>query len=254
MSVLLGVAITGISGGPSSSATSVDSALTVSGDQPAVRGGSWSVAEAPERVVLISDSAIAGIRWFGALGHLRYSTWIDRLDSCRRLLRESCRGREGTRPLTAQREIQRFVSDHGLARDDDLLIIAVGYNDWHGTFRTDVTAVMTQARLAGFRHVAWLTYRENTRYALPDDREFEVADYAAMNRVLRDEAASGRWPELSLIEFDAAMRFRTSWFTADGVHLTAAGAPAVATWLSNEVLFVRHPEFAPDNWLSLDQR
>ena len=52
-------------------------------------------------------------------------------------------------------------------------MIAVGYNDWHGTFPSDFELVMSQARRSGFRHVAWLTYREDNSYSLPSDSDIE---------------------------------------------------------------------------------
>ncbi|MEL6892277.1 MAG: SGNH/GDSL hydrolase family protein [Actinomycetota bacterium] len=219
------------------------------------RGGSWSLADAPERVVIVSDSAIAGIRWTGALGDLTNALWIDRLESCRRLVRSSCRGREGYRPLTAYFELQRYVGQHGLAHPDDVLVIAVGYNDWHGTFASDFVLVMEQARRSGFQHVAWLTYREDNTYTLPGDSAERTSNYRFMNQILRQEHASGRWPELTLFDYDAATAGQTSWFAAsDGIHVTPTGARAVAQWLSSQILYSEHPEFAPDNWIPPTER
>jgi len=215
---------------------------------PPERGPSWSLADTPERVTLISDSAIAGIRWSGALAHLQNTNWDARLESCRRLVRSSCRGREGYAPPTVVVEIQRIVAERGRPGPNDVLIVATGYNDWHGTFLSDFTAVMLQTRAAGFERVGWLTYRADNGYTAPGTSTNRV-DYAQMNAIVRGQAASGSWPELTLLEYDDAMSDQTSWFTSDGVHVTFDGARGVARWLSGQVLFTQNPTFAPDNWV-----
>ncbi|MGB0112566.1 MAG: hypothetical protein WBP59_05055, partial [Ilumatobacteraceae bacterium] len=72
---------------------------------------------APRRVVIISDSAMAGIRWSGALGGLQGFYAEARLESCRRLVAASCRGREGYAPRTTLREIRTNVADATSNRD-----------------------------------------------------------------------------------------------------------------------------------------
>jgi hypothetical protein len=59
----------------------------------------------PRNVVIISDSAMAGLRWNGAFRALRGANFDTLLESCRRLVYPSCPGREGYRPLTALNEI-----------------------------------------------------------------------------------------------------------------------------------------------------
>ena len=54
-------------------------------------------------VIFISDSSFAGIRWNGALGYLQGARWDARLESCRRLIGTSCRGREGYAPTDGGR-------------------------------------------------------------------------------------------------------------------------------------------------------
>lgn len=239
------------------SGTVVTAAIDASANSTALelpeRSTSWSLADAPGRVTLISDSAIAGIRWSGALDHLTNTSWDARLESCRRLVRSSCRGREGYAPLTVMVELQQIVAERGRPEQDELLIVATGYNDWHGTFLNDFTLVMNQARVAGFERVGWMTYREDNQYTAPGTSENRV-DYIAMNAILRAQAASGAWPELTLLEYDLAMRGQTAWFNSDGVHVSFDGARAVAGWLSDQVLFTRNPSFAPDNWVPYAER
>lgn len=219
----------------------------------AERSDSWSVADAPDRVTLISDSAIAGIRWSGALGALTNTTWDARLESCRRLVRSSCRGREGYAPRTVVAELQRILAERGQAAPDEVLIVGTGYNDWHSTFLGDFTQVMTRARAAGFTRVAWMTYRDYNSYTAPGNGGIR-ASYSVMNQVLRAAAASGSWPELVLLNYDTATRDQTSWFTRDGLHLTFSGAYGAARWLSDQVRYRQNPALAPANWLPYSER
>ena len=217
------------------------------------RGTSFSIADAPERVVFISDSALAYIRWSNNLYRLTNAAWDARLESCRRLWVPSCRGREGYAPETTAREIQLVAAARGPAHPDEVLVIATGYNDWHAGFQSSFDAVMHEARRAGFRHVAWLTYHSTTTYTAPGNGG-QGANYALMNQILRDNAASGNWPELTIFEYDAAVRANPWWVRSDGVHLTTAGAAAVADWLSSQIRYAYHPEFAPENWIPYGDR
>ncbi len=181
------------------------------------------------RVTIISDSAMAGVRWNGALGGLQGSVFDARLESCRRLVQLSCRGREGTIPPTAAAEIAMLATPGS----NDLLVIAVGYNDWHGRFSQDFDVVMAAARAKGFHHIAWVTYRSSVGYQLPGTSDH--SNYSEMNRVLREQTASGRFSEVRLWNLDAYAANATSWFAADGVHETTLGSWGVADWLSRHV-------------------
>ena len=186
----------------------------------------------PGRAVLISDSAIAGIRWSGNLGRLTNAQWETHLESCRRLVYPSCRGREGYAPRTALNEINYIRAVKGLAGPDDLLVIAVGYNDSSYRFGSDFAAVNVAARNAGFQRIVWLTYRTGVSYTLPGTGGTQRSNYAAMNNTMAAALATGAWPDVSVWDYASYTALRTSWFTADGVHLTASGAVGVAGWLS----------------------
>ena len=171
-------------------------------------------------VIMISDSAFAGIRWSGAIGYLQGAAWDARLESCRRLIGVSCRGREGYAPPTAVSELSTVPA--GAYRT---LIVATGYNDWSGAFPFGVDAMIAQARAKGIERVIWLTYREQVGYVSPGGVSNQ-ASFAANNRFLQSVMASGRFPELILADWNGYSRWRPAWLTADGVHLTAAGSTA----------------------------
>lgn len=188
----------------------------------------------PPRAVLISDSAISGIRWYGRQAHLTETNWEIYLESCRRLVAPSCRGREGYRPRTAVAELDYIRATRGLAGSLDLLVIAVGYNDSPNHFRSHFTQVMNAAGAAGFDRIVWLTYRSSHSYHAPGATATTAS--AAMNAILRDELQSGRWPSLGLWDYDAATAGHDDWFYDDGLHVTPDGASRVAEWMSGQLL------------------
>jgi hypothetical protein len=183
-------------------------------------------------VLMISDSAFAGIRWTGPLSLLQGAAWDARLESCRRLIGVSCRGREGYAPPTAVTELSTVPA--GVYR---ILFVATGYNDWSGLFPSGVEAVMSRARAKGIDRVVWLTYREQVGYVSPGGVSNQQS-FAANNRHLVSVLASGRYPELIIADWNSYSRWRPSWLTADGVHLTAVGAPEAARYLSRKLAFL----------------
>ena len=177
----------------------------------AQRGDTYSFGNVPDRTVLISDSALAVLRWTGSLDRLAGTSWETSLESCRRLVYLSCHGRDGYSPWSADREIRELLKRAGPAGPDDVLVISVGYNDWEAHFRDDLATVMGEAYASGFRRVVWLNDRNDVQYVLPDGGNAVRSNYAAMNAILYDEVASGRWPGLSVWDYLRCLaRFSTT--------------------------------------------
>ncbi len=191
-------------------------------------------------VLMISDSAFAGIRWTGALPLLQGAVWDARLESCRRLIGVSCRGREGYSPPTAVTELSTVAP--GAYR---ILVVATGYNDWSGLFPSGVDAVMSRARAKGIDRVVWLTYREKVGYVSPGGASNQ-ATFAANNAHLVSVLMEARYPELILADWNSYSRWRPSWVTSDGVHLTAQGAPEAAMYVSRKLAFLERRPCPPD--------
>lgn len=190
-------------------------------------------------VVMISDSSFAGIRWAGALGSLQGAIWDARLESCRRLVGVSCRGREGYAPSNAVQELSTTVPGANRA-----VVVATGYNDQAGTFPLGVDALIQQARAKGIDRVIWLTYRENVGYVSPGATS-NAASFSANNAYLRSVVGSGRYPELILADWDSYSRSRPSWLTSDGVHLTVTGAHEAAAYVSRKLASLERRECPP---------
>jgi hypothetical protein len=177
------------------------------------------------RVIMISDSAFAGIRWNGQLPLLQGAVFDARLESCRRVIGSSCRGREGYAPRNVIDEIRSLPGGY------DIAVIATGYNDFAGRFPAGVDAVIAAARSKGIGRVIWVTHREGVTYQAPGGSSY-AATFVSHNRVLRSAVASGAYPELSLADWHSYTLNRASWLTRDGVHLTATGAREAALYVS----------------------
>ncbi len=199
------------------------SAMTATGAAPA------NHPPGDRRVTIISDSAMAGIRWNGALGGLQGFIPVAKLESCRRLVRASCRGRDGYRPATAEHEIGALP----VAGREDILVIAVGYNDWHTHFSSDFDIVVGAARARGFHHIVWVNYMSRVGYTLPGTGE--RSNYGEMNAVLIDKVGSGEFPDVRIWDLDLYSTWSPGWFASDGVHETQLGSWGVADWISRHV-------------------
>lgn len=185
----------------------------------------------PQRkATIIGDSAMAGVRWNGALGGLRGFEADHRLESCRRLVNLSCNGREDRTPRTALTEVNLL----SYAAPTDVLVIATGYNDWHVGFDWQSRMILDAARAKGYQTIAWVMYRENNTYELPVAGEVR-SNYFYMNDQLQLLDASGAYPELQLWDLSRYTAGAASWFYSDGVHQRWIGSWGVADWISRHM-------------------
>ena len=180
------------------------------------------------RVFIVADSTMAGMRWNGTLAGLQGFTAVTDLESCRRLVASSCRGREGYVPPTLVSEIRNFP----VITDEDILVIGAGYDDWYGRFSSDFDTVVATARAKGFHHIAWASYVVTSRYLQPGSL---APNYAAMNGVLAAKVASGAFPEVRVWDLNGYVQGATGWFYSDGIHETPLGSWGVADWISRHV-------------------
>jgi hypothetical protein len=169
-------------------------------------------AHAPLRVTFVGDSVPASITFVPtAEARLRRGLAL-RLDLrvCRRLVLPSC-SFQGSVPTTALAAVRGY--GHALG---DVLIVQVGYNESAEGYRPGIDRVMRTALAEGARGVVWVTLRET----LPIYHETNVAI----------RAAARTWPELIVADWNAYSHGK-AWFGGDGLHLTPAGANALASFL-----------------------
>ncbi len=183
-------------------------------------------------VLFVSDSSLAGIRWNGDLGWLQGATFVAELESCRRLIGASCRGREGYAPENAVAGRAHRVRDLRHPRDRHRL-------------RRLRPALRAGPRLGraggaatrGIARIVWFNYRELVGYTSPGQVSY-AATFAANNATLRTLVASGAYPEVTIADWNGYSASRPGWFTADGVHVTGDGTREAAMYLSRTFAFL----------------
>ena len=171
-----------------------------------------NVRRGPGRTLLIGDSILAAVNYVpSALDRLAVLDRVLDAIECRRTATPSCVSRGRPPPPNA---IETIVSTPGRF---ETLVMVTGYNDPNSAFASAIDQLMATSRSLGIAEVVWLTIRE--------DRESLVRN----NRDL--VAALDRYPELRLIDWNAHAVGQQSWFAADNVHLSRAGADALAQFI-----------------------
>lgn len=182
----------------------------LAGAGPAVARGDG--ARAPVRATFVGDSVAASISYAStAKAQLERGLSV-RLDLkvCRRLVQPSC-AYQGSAPPTALEVVRGLGSSLGR-----VVIVKVGYNESARGYRAGIDRVMRAALAQGAAGVVWVTLRETT------------STYHWTNVAIK--AAAKRWPQLVVADWNAHSA-RKPWFGHDGLHLSAAGATALAAFL-----------------------
>jgi hypothetical protein len=132
------------------------------------------------------------------------------LKVCRRLVQPSCTY-QGSTPTTALQAVQ------GLGRSlGRVLIVKVGYNESAQGYREGIDRVMRAALAQGASGVVWVTLKETSD------------TYHWTNVAIK--TAAKRWPQLVVADWNAFSAGKP-WFGSDGLHMSAAGATALASFL-----------------------
>lgn len=168
-----------------------------------------AVAAAPPTVLVIGDSVATGMYWHDdsiAVMQDKLGVYWD-VAVCRTIDGTSC-------PFDGERAptLMQVVASRGTV--PPTVVVEVGYNDPEDAFATEVDNAMSALTAAGATHVLWLTMRESR------------APYPTLNTLL--ERAAAKWPQLELVDWNAASENHPSWFQSDDVHLTAEGGLAMA--------------------------
>lgn len=182
-----------------------------------------SSAEAPQpQVMIIGDSVATGMLWHpSAIAVLQKGLDVDwEVAVCRTLTDPGCPF-EGERPPSLVDLVDTLESV------PPIVLVEVGYNDPLPTFASAVDSAMTALVDAGAHHVLWATLREA--------RE----PYPELNAVLR--LATERWPQLELVDWNAASAGENGWFQNDGEHLLEPGGIALAHLLHGAVFSLIDP-------------
>lgn len=167
---------------------------------------SAGAATAPT-VLVIGDSIATGPYWHGLPVMQKNLNVLWDVAVCRTISGISC-PYEGQRPPTL---VQVVAARHEVPAT---VVVVVGYNDPANTFSAELDRAMSALVAAGARNVIWFTLRQSQ------------SQYATMNALLAE--AQMRWPELVLVDWNAASEGKSWWFQSDGEHLTFLGGLAMA--------------------------
>ncbi|MFP5487122.1 MAG: peptidoglycan-binding protein, partial [Acidimicrobiia bacterium] len=211
-------------------ATGAASAAVTTIDRPADAPQVSAVRVDPPRpTIVIGDSAIAALRWVPGADNavLGFDHTLD-LESCRRLLAPSCRGREGRTPLTAY----DALGVHGDRYE--VLVVATGYNDGTSGYADAFRAIVSRARSLGYQQIVWWSLRSDVDYVSPG-AVGNHETFARNNAVIEELLASGDYPDVELADWGGYTADRAEWFVTDGVHSRAVGAWAASDYLSRKM-------------------
>jgi hypothetical protein len=179
------------------------------------------------RVLMVGDSTLAALDVYtDARAALQGFTPIIDAESCRRLLRPSCRSDVTHRiPSTA---VEAILGTPGRI---DILVMKAGYNDWFSDFPKEFDAVVRAGRSKGAHTVIWLSYNEDVARA--DARRA----YRENNEDLFVLTSQPQYADVHLADW---LRYsRADWF-ADGTHMNRTGSYAVSDYISRWVAYIEH--------------
>ena len=91
---------------------------------------------------------------------------------------------------------------------------------------TSFEQVVGRARQLGYRQIVWWTLRAVDN------------GFASRNAVIRQELATGKYPDVVIADWDRYTANRSQWFVSDGVHFRPIGAWAAADYLSRKMAFL----------------
>jgi len=180
--------------------------------------GAMGQSTAGVRVTIFGDSAATAML-YDLDAKRTLSRGIDlnlELAACRRLGDLSC-PYDGVRPPN--------VIDRATALGTALgpvVVVVVGYNDYEANYAENIDDAMAVFRKAGVQRVLWATLRASRQ------------SYADMNGMIL--AAAKKYPEITVLDWDAASRNQPDWLQPDGIHLTAQGAEGMATMIETALV------------------
>ena len=181
-------------------------------------GGAPGGSAADVRVTIFGDSAATAMEYDPDAKRI-LSRGVDlelELAACRRLGDASC-PYDGVRPPNVIDRAQELGADLG-----PVVVVVVGYNDYEANYAENIDDAMAVFRKAGVQHVLWATLRAGRQ------------SYVDMNDMIL--AAAKKYPEITVLDWDALSRDQPDWFQPDGIHLTPPGAEGMAAMIEEALV------------------
>ena len=180
--------------------------------------GAAGRSAADVRVTIFGDSAATAMAYDPSAKRI-LSRGIDlelELAACRRLGDTSC-PYDGVRPPNVIDRAKELGADLG-----PVVVVVVGYNDYEANYAGNIDDAMAVFRKAGVQRVLWATLRAGRQ------------SYADMNDMIL--AAAKKYPEITVLDWDALSKDEPDWLQPDGIHLTPSGAEAMAAMIEDALV------------------
>jgi hypothetical protein len=166
-----------------------------------------------QRLTLFSDSSGAALNWDSTAKQIveRGNRVRLELHPCGRLTQPGC--------LTADPPPSVLATVRRLGRAlGPNVVIFVGYNDDPATYRRGMPVVLKALWKRGVEHMIWLTLHAVGK------------QYVDINHAIYAEQQ--KWgPTMTVLDWNHYSASHSSWYAADGIHMTGTGAIAFATYL-----------------------
>jgi Putative Ig domain len=173
----------------------------------------------PDRITVIGDSILTAVQWNPQPVSILQHGLPDiefQIAICRRLTGNSC-------PFDGERPSNLVDIVHSLGDGiGSTVVVEVGYNDPEEGFAAAVDESVQTLLAAGVQRILWVNYHD------------WVPLYAQLNTILAQVVA--RYPQVTIVDWQAYSLNRYSWFQSDGIHLVLSGAVAMATLIHDALV------------------
>jgi hypothetical protein len=166
-----------------------------------------------QHVTIFSDSSGAALGWDSTAKRIveHGNRVLLELHPCGRLTQPGCLlSVPPPSVLATVRKLGRRIGPN--------VVVFVGYNDDPATYRRGLPVVLKALWRRGVKHAIWLTLRATNK------------QYVDTNHAIYAEEQKWR-PTMTVLDWNHYSAPHRSWFAADGIHMTGAGAIAFATYL-----------------------
>lgn len=184
------------------------------------------------KVLLIGDSALAPLRWFkGATVSLQGFDWKLDAESCRRLLLRSCRGREERTPKSAAPVLDELTK---AGRLYDTIVVMGGYHSTESSISKEFDGLVDSVRRHGADQLVMLNFRESLAFPATGSKGRESV-YGRFNDIIDARLATGKYPEVKVLDWNSFSATSKDWFRSDGIHVNLGGSLGLGVYISESL-------------------
>ncbi len=166
-----------------------------------------------QHITLFSDSSGAALNWDSTAKKIveHGNRVLLELHPCGRLTQPGCLVDDPPPSVLATvRKLGRGIGTN--------VVIFVGYNDDPATYRHGLPIVLKALWKRGVHHIVWFTLHAVDK------------QYTDINQAIYAEEQKWR-PTMTVLDWNHYSGSHPSWYASDGIHMTATGATAFATFL-----------------------